>query len=59
MNLSAEWIGYMKSYRIYDPRKPEQTIAYEESVEAAEKRAKEKGYDGIVMCDADTMHVGD
>ena len=58
MNLNTEYIGYMKAYRIYDSRKPEQTIAYEESVEAAEKRAKEEGYDGIVMCDADTMHVG-
>ena len=58
MAINIEWIGHMKSYRLYNSRKPDKTIAYKESVETAEKRAKEEGYDNIVMCDTDTMHVG-
>lgn len=55
--LNAEWIPYMKAYRLYDPHSDQQTIAYEDSEEAAEKHAIENGYDGIIICDADTMHV--
>lgn len=55
--LNAEWILYMKAYRLYDPRYPQQTVAYEEDEDVAEARALEKGYSGLVICDADTMHV--
>lgn len=56
-NLNAEWIPYMKAYRLYDPRHPQQTVAYEKDEDAAEARALEEGYSGLVVCDVDTMHV--
>ncbi len=55
--LNAEWIPYMKAYRLYDPRNPQQTVAYEEGEAVAEARALEEGYSGLVICDVDTMHV--
>lgn len=55
--LNAEWISYMKAYRLYDAHRPQQTVAYEEDEAAAEARALEEGYSGLVICDADTMHV--
>ena len=55
--LNAEWITYMKAYRLYDPRHPQQTVAYEDSEEAAKEHAVANGYDGLVICDADTMHI--
>ncbi len=55
--LHAEWIPYMKAYRLYDAYHPQQTVAYEENLEIAEKRAADEGYSGLVLCDADTMHV--
>ena len=55
--LKAEWIPFMKAYRLYDPEHPQQTIAYEDDEDEAEAHAIENGYDGIVICDADTMHV--
>lgn len=55
--LNAEWIGYMKAYRLYDPKDPQQTVAYEDDLDVAEQRAKEEGYSSLVLCDADTMHV--
>ena len=55
--LNAEWIPYMKAYRLYDPRNPQQTVAYEEDEDTAEAKALEEGYSGLVICDADTMHV--
>ena len=57
MKLNAEWISYMKAYRLYDPRHPQNTVAYENDGYAAESHAKANGYDGIVICDSDTMHV--
>ena len=57
MTLNAEWIPYMKAYRLYAPQNPQQTVAYEDDEETAEKHAIENGYDGIVICDTDTMHV--
>ena len=48
--LVAEWIPYMKAYRVYDPHKPQDTVAYEED----EDRLADKG---VIIRDADTMHV--
>ena len=28
IQLNAEWIPYMKAYRVYDPEYPQQTVAY-------------------------------
>ena len=55
--LNAEWISDMKAYRLYDPRNPQPTVAYEENEDVAKTRALEEGYSGLVICDADTMHV--
>lgn len=55
--LNAEWISYMKAYRLYDPRNPQHTVAYEENEDVAKTRALEEGYSCLVICDADTMHV--
>lgn len=57
MTLNAEWIPYMNSYRIYNSKNPQQTVAYEDDLYDAERHAVENGYDGIVECDADTMHI--
>lgn len=57
MKLNAEWIIYMKAYRIYDPRCPQQTVAYEDDLDVAERHALENGFEGITLCDADTMHI--
>lgn len=56
--LYAEWVPYMKAYRLYDACHPQQTVAYEEDTVVAEQRALEEGYSGLVLCDADTMHTG-
>ena len=50
IKLNAEWIDYRMSYRLYDPNHPEQTIAYEDDLQTAERDAIENGYDGIVEC---------
>ncbi len=55
--LNAEWINYMKAYRLYDTKNPQQTMAYEDSLETAELNALKNGYDEIVECEADTMHI--
>lgn len=55
--LNAEWIPWMKAYRLYDPQNPQQTVAYEDDEDDAERHAIENGYDGIAICDADTMHI--
>ena len=57
MTLNAEWIPYKKAYRLYAPQNPQQTVSYEDDEETAEKLAIENGYDGIVICDTETMHV--
>ena len=51
ITLYAEWISYMKAYRLYDPKYPQQTVAYVDDLEEAER----PGY-SIVLVDADTMH---
>jgi len=53
----AEWIPYMKSFRIFDPRKPQDTIAYVDNLDEARKQAREENNAHIALCDADTMHV--
>ena len=53
--LNAEWIPYMKAYRLYNTDCPQQTVAYEDDLGEAEIHAKENGYCGIIMCDVDTM----
>ncbi|MBQ9531617.1 MAG: hypothetical protein IJR70_06055 [Eubacterium sp.] len=56
--LNAEWIPYMKAYRIYDPHKPQRTIAYsDDDIDRLDEIARENGYDGISECDSDSMHV--
>lgn len=55
--LNAEWIGYMKAYRLYDPKHPQETVAYEKDLKIAQKRARAEGYSDLVLCDVDTMHV--
>ena len=52
IRLNAEWISYMKAYRLYDPRYPQQTVAYVDTIDEAQR----PGYK-IVEVDADTMHV--
>ena len=53
MRLNAEWIPYMKAYRLYNPKYPQETVAYEKDLDVAERRAKEEGYSDLVLCDAD------
>lgn len=47
----------MRAYRLYDSSCPQQTIAYEDNMDAAEKYAIANGYSGLVICDSDSMHV--
>ena len=54
IQLNAEWIPYMKAYRLYDPEYPQQTVAYVDSLEEAEAEHPEYRY---VLADAATMHV--
>lgn len=53
--LNAEWIPYMKAYRLYDPKKPNYTVAYEDNLDEAEIHSKENGYQ-LVLCDTDTIY---
>lgn len=55
--LNAEWINYMKAYRIYDPKNSQQTVAYENNLETAKSNAIENGYDEIIECDSDIIHI--
>lgn len=52
--LNAEWIDYMKAYRLYIPTQVYQTVAYVEDLEEARRLCPE--YE-IVEVDIDTMHV--
>lgn len=45
--LYVEWLIWMEAYRLYDPKHPQQTVAYEDNLEDAEKHALENGYAGI------------
>lgn len=57
MKLHAEWIHYMDAYRIYDPTKPQQTIAYDDRpFDEISSDFQAKGYD-ISLADSDTMHI--
>lgn len=33
----VEWIDYRKDFRVYDPKYPNQTVAYEDSFQSAKK----------------------
>ena len=55
--INAEWITWMKAYRLYTPQNPYRTVAWEDDIEIAERHAIENGYDGLVLCDSDTMHI--
>lgn len=50
----AEWVPYMKAYRLYDPKAPYNTISYEKDLESAEANHPEYR---ISEVDSDTMHV--
>lgn len=52
--LIAEWIPYMKAYRLYDAKHPSNTVAYVDSIEEAEAEHPEYDY---VICDSDTMGI--
>lgn len=45
--LCAEWIDYMDLYRLYEPERPGQTVAYEDDLNVARKRAVEEGYSSL------------
>lgn len=51
MKLCAEYIDFRQAYRIYNPAKPQNTIAYEEELEIAKQRVIEEGYDGLIIFD--------
>lgn len=54
--LNAEWVGYMNAYRIYSPKNPQQTVAYEEDLDVAEKMVIKNGYLGLTLCDTESAH---
>ena len=53
----AEYVPYMKAYRLYNPRRPYDTIAYVDDLEQAREQAWDEYHADIAVCDADTMHV--
>ena len=42
MKINAEWINYMKVYRLYNPKHPKDTVAYENDLNTAKKKSKRK-----------------
>ena len=42
----VEWIDYRKDFRVYDPKYPYQTCAYEDSFSSAKKHIDEE-YDRL------------
>ena len=44
LNVNAEWVDYMGAYRVYDPKQPQTTMAYEKDLKVLEKRVLEEGY---------------
>lgn len=52
--INAEWIWYLKAYRLYDPQHPQRTVAYADDLDQERENHPELR---IVECDADTMHV--
>ena len=52
ISLNAEWIPFMSAYRLYNPRTPQDTVAYIDSLDDVD----EDLYD-VALCDADSMHV--
>ncbi len=48
--IIAEWIPYMMAYRLYNPKYPQQTIAYEDDKDTTRRHATENGYEVIFEC---------
>ena len=46
----------MDAYRIYNPKKPQNTVAYVSSLEEAERRTAEEGYE-LVLCDDNAINM--
>lgn len=44
IKITADWIPHMKVYRIYDPKHPEQAIAYVDDL----KEVEDRGYEVII-----------
>ena len=42
--LIAEWIETEQAYRLYDPKHPRQTVAYEDTLAEARAGAARNGY---------------
>lgn len=40
--LIAKWIPHLEMYRLYDPSRPNHTVAYENTREEIERRAAEE-----------------
>lgn len=55
MTIYIEWLDWARAYRLYNADDPENTIAWEENIYAAEDRARAEGGEDIILCDADTM----
>lgn len=49
-HIIAEWIPHMKAYRLYNPKHPQQTIAYEDDEDTARRHAMENGYEVTFEC---------
>ena len=48
--LYAEWIAHMDAYRLFEPEKPQQTIAYDDrNIDEINRELIERGYDGGVI----------
>ena len=47
MKIKAEYIPHMNVYRLFVNK--EQTIAYVDNLEEAEKLSIENGYDGLIL----------
>lgn len=53
----AEWIPWMGAYRVFEPSRPQWTLIYEEDAGKLDDLAKENGFKGCIIRDADTMHA--
>ena len=39
--FAIDWADYMDAYRVYDPRHPQQTLAYADTIESAKEHLDE------------------
>lgn len=42
--MNAYWVDYLNAYRLYDPNRPWETIAYDDNLDEATERLKEFDY---------------